>query len=81
MLPVLPSPVNLPPGTIKKKVVKWYSKCLMVKCHNNRFLQLNCCLGGERECSLGNSREQLVVKPIYAHIFCCHQQKTSPRSG
>lgn len=57
MLPVLPSPVDLPPGTIKK-VVKRQSKCLRVKSHNNSFLQVNFCWGYERECSLGNGREQ-----------------------
>lgn len=51
------SPVDLPPGTMKK-VVKWQSKCLRVKSHNNSFLQLNFCGDYERECSLGNGREQ-----------------------
>lgn len=56
MLPGPPSPVNLPPGTIKKgkqsngKISAWWLNVTITDFYSLIFV------GGERECSLGNSR-------------------------
>lgn len=56
VLPGPPSPVNLPPGTIKKgkqsngKISAWWLNVTITDFYSLIFV------GGERECSLGNSR-------------------------